>query len=425
MKTTLTVAASVFFLLAQSVFATEQAGVSVTTPSPAPSGAAVVFSADYQGPPNLWIADVDGKGLRQLTSGDDFEADPAWSPNGKVIVFSSRKNEVFDLWSIDTDGSNPRQLTSSSRNNMQPTWSPDGTKIAFVSDRAGTNNIWVMNADGTGALRLTTLPGQESHPTFSPLADEVLFSATLRGQANLMAVKTDGTGVRSVTTGQVSDWNPNWSTYGIIFSSNRGGVHWKIWTVKPDGTGLRQLGDTAALAPAWMPNGQIVFADEWAGTAALSVISLLDPGTGNKKVVSNVAGYSTAIDIRPGKLPNKIDLSSRGTVAVAILSRPKAIFSEARFDAPSMVDQSTLTFGATGNERSLSRCSRRNRDVNDDSLPDLICRFRIGLTGIQVGDATAILRFTDVNGIPYEGRDAISTAISTAEDPDDTETGED
>lgn len=425
MKRIYALAGLLLLLVAQSAIATEQAGVSVTAPSPAPSGNAVVFSADYQGPTNLWIASLDGKAVRQLTFGDDLEADPAWSPDGRVIAYAARRNEVFDLWTVNADGSNPRQLTRASRNNMQPAWSPDGTKIAFVSDRAGTNDIWVMNADGSGLLRLTTLPGQENHPSFSPLGDEVVFSETIRGQATLMAVRTVGGATRTLTTGQSNDWNPNWSRYGIVFSSNRGGDHWKIWTVKADGTGLAQLGDTAALAPAWMPNGQIVFADEWPGTSALSAVSVLNPATGSKRVVSNVAGYQTGIDIRPGKLPNKVNPISRGTIAVAVLSRPKAIFSDGRFDAPAMVDKSTLTFGATGNEKSLTRCSGRNRDVNFDGLADLTCRFRIGQTGIKSGDTTAILRFSDVNGIPYEGRDAIVSEISTVEDSDDVDRGED
>lgn len=398
------------------VVASQQQGVSVDQPAASPRGDAVVFSADYKGVGNLWIASIDGKVLHQLTAGTDLEGDPAWSPDGKTIVFTARTNEVFDLWSVSADGSGLRQLTKSSRNNTQPAWSPDGSKIAFISDRAGTRDVWVIDANGLNATRVTTLPGQESHPSFSPLGNEIVFSETLRsGQANLMIVKTDGSGLRNLTTGNVSDWNPNWSKFGIVFASNRSGdVHWKIWQVNPDGSALKQVGNNSAVDPAWMPNGQILFSDEGTGLAALSAVTLLDPVTGNKTVVGNVAGYLTPIDIRPGKAPNKINLNSSGTVAVAILSTPP-------FDATKLVDQSTLRFGATGNEPSLVRCSKQNTDVNFDGLLDLSCRFRISQTGFHIGDTTGILRFVDSNGTPYEGRDSVVIVVSTDQDPDDVD----
>ena len=404
------------FFAAQPLWASQEEGVSVNQPSPSPLGTSVVFSADYLGTNNLWISSLDGKALRRLTAGDDMEADPVWSPDGKTIVYTVRTNGNFDLWSIQADGTLPAvQLTSKSLNNKQPAWSPDGTRIAFISDRAGTNDLWIMNADGSSAKRLTTLPGQESHPSFSPAGDEIVFSETVSSNATLMAVKSDGSGLRTITPAGANDWNPNWSKYGIVFSSNRNNDHWKIWTVKGDGTGLTQLAsNTSAIDPVWMPNGQILFSDEGSGTGALSAVSLLDPATGAKKVISTVAGYLTTIDVRSGRANKTINPRSEGSVKVAILSSND-------FNAPQLVKQSTLTFGATGAEHSLTTCGRHPRDVNSDGLPDLICRFRIRASGFKVGDTVAILRFTDTNGVPREGRAAIVTAggDSDKDDPDD------
>ena len=395
------------------LWASQDEGVSVNQPSPSPSGTSVVFSADYLGTNNLWITSLDGKVLRRLTAGDDMEADPAWSPDGKTIVYTVRTNGTFDLWSIQADGTLPAvQLTSKSLNNKQPAWSPDGTRIAFISDRAGTNDVWIMQADGSGAKRLTTLPGQENHPSFSPAGDEVVFSETTATKATLMVVKADGSSLRTITPAGANDWNPNWSSYGIVFSSNRNNAHWKIWTVKPDGTGLAPLGNTSAIDPVWMPNGQILFSDEGSHTGALSAVAMLDPMAGTKKVVSTVAGYLTTIDVRPNKAPNKVNPTSTGMVMVAILSSNG-------FNAPQLVKQSTLTFGATGAERSFVACGPVPRDVNLDGLADLVCRFRISATGLKVGDSVGILRFVDTSGLPREGRDAIVTAISSSPDPDD------
>lgn len=393
------------------LMASQDEGVSVNQPSPAPSGAFVAFSADYRGTNSIWISSLDGLVLRQLTTGDDSDVDPAWSPDGKQIAYTARANGNFDIWLIPAAGSTaPIQLTSKALNNKQPAWSPDGTKIAFISDRSGTNDVWIMNADGSNAKRLTTLAGQENHPSFSPAGDEIVFSETTGSLANLMVVKIDGTGLRTITPLVANDWNPNWSSFGIVFSSNRSNAHWKIWTVKPDGSGLTPVGTTSAIDPAWLPNGQLLFSDEGPRTGALSAVSILNPATGAKKVVTTVAGYLMPIDVRPEMSSNKINVTSNGLLTVAILSSNG-------FDAFKMVNQSTLKFGATGAESSFYACAPTARDVNSDGLGDLVCRFRIKQMGLKLGDSLAIIRFTDANGVPREGRDAIVTNMSSTPDP--------
>ena len=114
--------------------------------------------------------------------------------------------------------------------------------------------------------------------------------------------------------------------------------------------------------------------------------------------------YSTPnveIDIRPLRSKNIILLSRYGRIIVAILSRED-------FDATSEVDRSSLTFGRTGDEESLARCSRLGVDVNHDGLKDLVCVFKTRLTGFQAGDTVGILKGKTVDGMPIEGRDSVT-----------------
>jgi len=108
-----------------------------------------------------------------------------------------------------------------------------------------------------------------------------------------------------------------------------------------------------------------------------------------------------SIDIKPGNFPNSINPNSRGKISVAILSSD-------HFDAPSQVDQSSLTFGATGNESSLAFCSSVGEDVNNDRLPDLICKFYTQQTGFQSGDEQGNLKGNTVDSLPIAGSDSIN-----------------
>jgi hypothetical protein len=109
-----------------------------------------------------------------------------------------------------------------------------------------------------------------------------------------------------------------------------------------------------------------------------------------------------SINIKPEGDSNRINLRSNGKVAVAILSTPD-------FDAPSQVDQGSLTFGATGDEQSLISCKRKPKDVNHDGVKDdLVCHFSTQLAGFKCGDTEGILKGLTKDGKLIEGKDSVN-----------------
>jgi hypothetical protein len=107
------------------------------------------------------------------------------------------------------------------------------------------------------------------------------------------------------------------------------------------------------------------------------------------------------IDIRPWSKRNPINYKGHRILPVAILSNED-------FDSPSQVDQNSLTFGATGDEKSLAFCNRKPRNISrDDSKDDLVCHFYIELAGFKCGDTEGILKGKTVSGIPFKGGDLV------------------
>jgi hypothetical protein len=104
------------------------------------------------------------------------------------------------------------------------------------------------------------------------------------------------------------------------------------------------------------------------------------------------------IDVLPGKPTNPISLSSSGKVPVAILST-------ALFDA-SRVVRASPTFGRTGDEASLYKCSGL-QDVNGDSRLDLVCHFFVRKTEFLSTDTLGKLKASLTNGIKIEGSDPV------------------
>jgi len=103
------------------------------------------------------------------------------------------------------------------------------------------------------------------------------------------------------------------------------------------------------------------------------------------------------IDIKPGQ---------RGVARINPKSRhdiPVALLSSRDFDAMK-VDVSSLTFGSTGDERSLAKCYKRGVHVNRDRRRDLLCLFENDQANFETTDEEAILRGVTEDGTPFEAR---------------------
>ena len=90
---------------------------------------------------NIFIADIDGKNVTQVTNLPGANWAPFFHPSDKKIVFCSNhhsQNEggrLFDVFMVDLDGGNIEQITHSGTFDAFPMFSPDGKKITFASNR--------------------------------------------------------------------------------------------------------------------------------------------------------------------------------------------------------------------------------------------------------------------------------------------------
>ena len=104
------------------------------------------------------------------------------------------------------------------------------------------------------------------------------------------------------------------------------------------------------------------------------------------------------IDVKPGNSDDwaPINPKSHGKIPVALLS-------SSSFDAMA-ADISTLTFGATGDEDSLSHCNKTGKDVNGDGMLDRLCHFYTQKAGFSSDSLEGIVRGRTLMGTVFEGR---------------------
>jgi TolB protein len=169
-------------------------------------------------PREIYIVDVHGTGLTNLTNhpGDDLRCD--WSPKGNDILFTSNRHGNPELYVMNADGSDPVRLTESPGADTNADWSPKGDRIAFESNRDGNAEIYVMNADGSEPVRLTTFPEQDTKPTWSPTGDRIAFHRQIAGHLQVFTMNSDGSDVTQLTPTSTEHFSgfPSWGKWGAI-----------------------------------------------------------------------------------------------------------------------------------------------------------------------------------------------------------------
>jgi len=229
-----------------------------------PDGRRILFSSTPRhGGVQVFVKRLGG-GVRQITRGRDTYAYPAWSPSGKRIV-AVRGHEARDglqyeyLVTMRADGSRKRVIYSGGRlSTSYPAWSPDGKSIAFVhTDIGGTGadpTIYVVPAAGGAARQVTDL-GSQDQPDWSPDGRLIAYAyGSILAPEEIRVIRPDRTGDAPVTGGpSAADETPAWAPSGRRLAISRRG---RIWTLAPDGSGMRQITRGRMGVSDWDPSWQ-------------------------------------------------------------------------------------------------------------------------------------------------------------------------
>jgi Tol biopolymer transport system component len=244
-----------------------------------PDGRTIVFSENARTEPKteLVVVGADGSGRRLLTRGGRFTYDlnPAWSPDGAWVAFTRGRAETFatDVMVVRRDGSGLRRLTQP-RSGLSPyespAWSRDGRTVFYARGSSDRDHDLFAVAPGGGAVRrLTDNVVRDSYPSWSPDGSLIAFVRTLaygpprrvRYNEELFVMRADGTGQRRLTRFRFEDLMPSWSPDGsrIVFARRVPQSLTAVYTIRPDGTGLRRVARVPAgfhSDPAWSPDGR-------------------------------------------------------------------------------------------------------------------------------------------------------------------------
>lgn len=231
----------------------------------------------------------DGNPARVIYTAKDKKAPlllaPQWSPDGKQIVVGNGAFTAFldfdtgnrhpttpdnggaQVAILNADGTNFHLVTSGANNNAFASFGPDGRHIVYRTSGVDGDGLRIMNLDDHAITALTD--SYDNFPVWSPLGDTIAFIRRVGRNFNIFTIHPDGTGLKQLSTTNGNDAHLAWSPDGsrLLFTSSRMGFkdevvlsnnpqpYGEIFVMNADGTHIEQLTDNKWEdgGPAWQP----------------------------------------------------------------------------------------------------------------------------------------------------------------------------
>ena len=273
-------------------------------------GKKLIFQSTRDGYPcdQIYEMNLDGTGLRKLSTGKGRTTCSYFLPDGKRFIYSSTHEAnpdcppkpdysrgyvwaiypSYDIFSAKADGSDLKNITHSPGYDAEATIAPNGKRIVFTSMRDGDLDIYTMDVDGKHVKRLTNETGYDGGPFWSydsqwivyrahhPKSEKEIADYRALLKENLIrpttleiwVMKADGTGKQQVTHNGKANFAPYFFPDGkrIIYASNLDdpkGRNFDLYVVNVDGTKTERITNYGEFDgfPMFTPDGKrLVFA---------------------------------------------------------------------------------------------------------------------------------------------------------------------
>jgi Tol biopolymer transport system component len=167
----------------------------------------VVFTSTRTGDLELWRYEIETGDLLQLTDGLGYDGGAFFSTDSQKIVWRASRPEgedaevyrsllaqgyvepsALNIFIADIDGSNVQQITDLPGANWAPFFHPNDQKILFTSNHHTVEqggrvfDIFMINVDGSGLEQITHTGTFDAFPMFSPDGSQLVFSSNRNAQ---------------------------------------------------------------------------------------------------------------------------------------------------------------------------------------------------------------------------------------------------
>ena len=235
----------------------------------------IAFCAETKrGIRNIYLCDIDGGDVRQLTRFNTLCVEPSWNPTGRSIFYSKYASSGIEVVETTVSASPMSRILSRFRGiNAGAAMSPDGRHLAVILSFDHMVDLFIMDINTRKLARLTKGYAVEASPCWSPDGRSIAYVSDESGSPRIHIVGVDGRNRKRLPTIGSDAVTPDWSTDGkIVFASRVNGNY--TLGLYENGK-VRRITDAPGNweSPAWAAdNRQVVCKRTYGGKSGLFVV---------------------------------------------------------------------------------------------------------------------------------------------------------
>jgi WD40 repeat protein len=134
-----------------------------------PDGTRLVYAGEWQGRSAILVRTWESREGRAVVVLEEGQVSyPVWSPTRSQIAFVATVDRSAQIWLVNVDGSGLRQVTPSEGGSAyHPSFSPDGNRLVYWSAGAQSlRQVWTISLDGTGRANISNNVYDEWNPVW-------------------------------------------------------------------------------------------------------------------------------------------------------------------------------------------------------------------------------------------------------------------
>jgi len=237
----------------------------------------------------IFMTGANGGPAKKMASG----IVPKWSPDGASFLYSVSRGQFF-ISGMDTSLKTDPFKNSTAHDLVTATFSRDGKSIVFSQGAPPTADISIMNRETREIKAVTAGPGLKWGADISPDGKYMVYAYFIRAADRTITDR--GIVVKDLASGEekkIAGFGeyPIWSHNGksiAFFGHNNNEKPSHIYTINPDGTGLRQLTEGEAdETPQWGPGDKQIFFVTRNTAGLWEIWTMNADGTAKEKLVGN------------------------------------------------------------------------------------------------------------------------------------------
>jgi Tol biopolymer transport system component len=198
---------------------------------------------------DIFMADLNGKIVKQLTYSKGYDAEATLSPDGKKMIYTSDKDGDIDLYMMDLKTGKEKRITHTLGYDGGAWFSPDGKKIIWRASRPKSDaeikeyqellaedlvapinmEVFVADVDGKNVRQVTNFGQANWAPAFFPDSKRVIFASNHKYPHgfpfDLYMINENGSNLSQISHSNTFDAFPMFSPNGkkLVWCSNRNG----------------------------------------------------------------------------------------------------------------------------------------------------------------------------------------------------------